>query len=85
MLPFEKAWVVGSHEGILDTILDAYKFEHKRAVFQDLVDLLDTTVPVIPVDTVITAVPTISRHIRLRGFDHTELIARRFARMRHLS
>lgn len=48
----------------------------------DLADLLHIAVPYLPAETVIVPVPTVSSHIRQRGYDHTHLIAHRFAKQR---
>jgi predicted amidophosphoribosyltransferase len=46
--------------------------------------LLDERVPVLPPNTVVVPVPTVHTHVRRRGYDHSLLIAREFARRRNL-
>ena len=47
-------------------------------------DLLHTTLPIsLPKDTVFVPVPTVSSHIRQRGYDHALLIAKYLAKQRH--
>lgn len=84
-VPYQKAWVVGERRDVLDILIDRYKFGHERAASRELAALLDMVVPELPSDTVVVAVPTISRHIRQRGFDHAALVARHFAKSRALS
>ena len=48
----------------------------------DLAELLHATLPAITGPVVIVPLPTIRRHIRTRGLDHTYLIAKHLARIR---
>lgn len=50
-----------------------------------LASLLDSALPILPSNTVVTYVPTIAKHKRIRGYDHMKLIAKQFARTRKLS
>jgi ComF family protein len=65
-------------------MINLYKFRPIRAFGATLADLLHSTLPQLPPDTIIVPVPTISRHIRTRGFDHTRLIAKKLSALRHL-
>lgn len=69
---------------ILEELLDAYKFEHVRAAHRIFAELLDEALPILPPETVVVPLPTIAPHIRQRGYDHTRLIARTFAKRRKL-
>lgn len=82
VLPFARAWCVGERSGSLRALLDQYKFEHARSASETLAKLLDSTLPLLPDDIVVVPVPTIRKHIRQRGFDHTALFAQKFARRR---
>ena len=82
--PVADAWAVSTRTGTLKELIDAYKFERVTAADAILAQLLDMRLPVLPPETLITAVPTSSAHIRRRGYDHTARIAKRFARMRQL-
>ena len=81
---YHEAWCAGTREGALEALLSAYKFERTKSAYQPLAQLLDKSLPRLPVDTVVTSVPTISPHIRRRGYDHAELLAKEFARLRSL-
>lgn len=81
---YDKAWCVGERTDALRRSIDALKFERARAVHKSLAELLDERLPVLPAETIVVAVPTIASHIRKRGYDHTKLIARYFARKRNL-
>ncbi len=81
---YDRAWCVGDRSGSLERLIDGFKFERARYAYKCLAELLDMTVDSLPPDTVVVAVPTIPSHIRQRGYDHAELVARHFARMRGL-
>lgn len=81
---YNKAWCVGDRTGSLLQLIDAYKFERAKAASRDLADLLDGTLPILPTNTVVVAVPTVRNHIRVRGYDHALLLARLFASKRKL-
>lgn len=78
------AWAVGERTEVLERIINDYKFESRREAATALAQLLDATLPALPDDTIVTWVPTAHPHIRARGFDHAALLARRFAKLRHL-
>ena len=46
--------------------------------------LIDEILPTLPVGTVVVPIPTIASHIRMRGFGHTEIVAKKLAQTRHL-
>lgn len=81
---FDRAWVVAPRKGPLEDLIDLYKFERARAGYHSLADLLLTRLPELPPETVVVPIPTITPHIRERGYDHTLLIARYVARKRKL-
>lgn len=68
----------------LEKLIDGYKFANARAAYRPLAELLHERLPVLPGSVVIVPVPTVSAHIRQRGYDHMLLIARRFGRLRKL-
>jgi len=81
---FSRAWCVATREGTVERVIDSYKFDRARSAYRDIADVLDMVVPVLPGNVVVVPVPTIARHIRKRGYDHTLLIARYFAKKRQL-
>ena len=81
---FSKAWCAGERANELKTLIDAYKFNRARAAYRVLAEILHEIVPFLPEDVIITAVPTIPAHIRVRGYDQAKLLARHFAKLRHL-
>ncbi len=81
-VPYSRAWCVGRKSDELERLITAYKFNRTKAAYRPLAELLHEAIPLLPPDTVVTAVPTVSGHIRERGYDHAELIAKRFASLR---
>ena len=82
--PFSHFFVVGQRQDELKQLLDDYKFNRAYALHQALATLLDAILPFLPLNTVIIPLPTISRHQRIRGYDHTNLLARTVAQRRGL-
>jgi len=82
--PYTLAWCVGERSQALKETVNLYKFKSARAAVAPLAELLDSIVPVLPLHTRVVPVPTIALHVRVRGYDHTALLARRFARHRGL-
>lgn len=81
---YTRAWCVSLREGSIRQLIDAYKFERARSASKVLASLLDKSLPVLPEEAVVVAVPTIAKHIRQRGYDHTLLVAKQFAKLRRL-
>ena len=81
---FERAWCVSERTDVVQAVLDGYKFERQRSSYKALGALLDDHVSDFSHEPVVVVpIPTVARHIRIRGYDHTMLIARRFARLRN--
>ncbi len=82
---YQKGWCVGARDDALKELINRYKFSYARAAHKPLASLLHQTVPVLPEDTVVISIPTVGKHIRQRGYDHAQLLAKTFARQRNLS
>lgn len=81
-VPICKAWVASERLTVLKRVIDAYKFEHVKAASNSLTDLLDSRLPLLPKNTVIVPIPTVSSHIRQRGYDHIDILTRLLAKRR---
>ena len=57
-------------------------FNRVQAAADLLSEFLDEALPELPSDTVIVPIPTISKNIRRRGFDHIRKIAIKLSRRR---
>jgi ComF family protein len=77
-------WCVGTRQGHLKALLDRYKFDSARQAGRLCGELLSEQLPEFPESFTVVPVPTSPAHQRTRGFDHTALVARRFAELRQL-
>ncbi len=82
--PIARTFIVSQREGVLRAIIDALKFHHTKAAAKELALLLHERLPVLPNKTILVPIPTVSSHIRQRGYDQVELIAQELALLRHL-
>lgn len=83
-LPFSHTYVVGERKKELESLLNDFKFNRSYKIHAALAQLLHNSLPYLPENTIVVPVPTITKHIRIRGYDHTDLIARTFAHHRKL-
>jgi ComF family protein len=60
------------------------KFGRAKAAAGIMAAHLDDILPHLAPDTLVTHVPTATSRVRLRGYDHAQLIAQQFARKRGL-
>lgn len=82
---YDRAWVAAQREGEMEQLLNAYKFQHQKASWRVLTELLAERLPDFAQQPVVVVpVPTIARHIRQRGYDHVGLVARSLATQRQL-
>jgi len=82
--PIDAAWIAGERDDVLARAIDAFKFERCKSAHRDLAEVLLETMPIVPADTVVTSIPTVRSHIRERGYDHAQLIAKAVAKRRGL-
>lgn len=76
-------YAVGRREGVLMQLTEDYKFKSIRRTAGVLAELVDAVLPEdLGPDVVIVPLPTIARHIRERGFDHTLKLARALSKRR---
>lgn len=79
---FEGFWSAGWREGVLNRLIKDYKYRSVRAAGPVLAEILDEVLPSDLAEVVVVPLPTIGRHVRERGFDHTMVLARYLARRR---
>ena len=75
-------FVVDKRENLIGELIHNFKYDSNRALARSLAEILNGVLPAIDDDVVIVPLPTITPHIRARGFDHTHLIAKRLAKLR---
>lgn len=75
-------YTIGSRDKLLAKLIYDYKYYSTRAIGVKLADLMNDVLPLKNLDKAyIVPLPTSTRHVRERGFDHTLYIARRLARL----
>ena len=82
---FQEFWIVGWREGALSKLVSDLKYKSVRACSAPLSELLDHAIPSstdLGQSLIIVPLPTIGKHIRERGFDHTLLLAKKLAKHR---
>ena len=73
-------FIIGERKDLLAALVHDYKYKSIRPLAYHLADILDQILPPFTGPTFIVPLPTIHRHIRERGFDHTLLIAKYLAK-----
>ena len=77
-----KVYAVGYRDGVLKRLTEDYKYKSIRKIAEILAEFLDTAIPCDLQNVIVVPLPTISKHIRERGFDHTLLLAKKLAKRR---
>lgn len=76
---------IGERKDLLADLIHDFKYNSVRAIGVEFAKILDETLPKnLPENSIIVPLPTSTKHIRERGFDHTLFIAKRLAKLRHL-
>ena len=76
-------YVVSRRDGILNQLVQDYKYHSIRALARPLAELLDQVLPKnLPKDSIVVPLPTATNHVRNRGFDHTYLLAKNLGKIR---
>ncbi len=89
-MPFLGVFVVGWRGGALRKLVAEYKYQSVRAAGEVLAELLDAAIPKAEelmeklgeVEIVVVPLPTIAKHVRARGLDHTLSLAKKLAKRR---
>ncbi len=82
MLPFLVTYVVGYRDELIGALAEEYKFFGVRKLGRPLAEILDEILPDFATEVSIVPLPTIRKHVRERGVDHTLKIARILAKKR---
>lgn len=89
-MPFLGVFVAGWREGALKKLVAEYKYKSVRACGEVLAELIDARLPSGEElrarghgeENVVVPLPTIGKHVRARGFDHTLSLAKKLAKRR---
>lgn len=76
-------FTVGDRTDLINTLIHDFKYNSTHTLAKPLADILHNILPTFEGPTVIVPLPTIDRHIRERGLDHTYLIAKHLTKLRH--
>ena len=76
-------FVVNNRSNLIGDLVHDFKYKSVRALARPLAEIFHYIIPSINAPTIIIPLPTINRHIRERGLDHTHLIAKHLAEIRH--
>jgi ComF family protein len=82
--PLKFVWVTSEYEGIAKELIRLFKFERAQAAHETVAELMSDTLPFLKPDTIITYIPTATSRQRMRGYDHSRLIAKRLAKLKNV-
>ena len=78
-----ETYIVGERDELIGTLIHDFKFKSVRALAHPLAELAHATLPNLKGKTIIVPLPTINKHIRARGLDHTYLVAKHLTKLRN--
>ncbi len=83
--PITRAFITGQRIDALETCINRLKFHNLKAATGLLAELLDESLPQLPENLIIVPIPTVRSHVRQRGYDQVELLAKHLSKRRKLS
>lgn len=75
-------FVVGDRTDLIGELLYELKYNSVRAMARPIAEILNELLPSVYGEVRVVPLPTIGRHIRERGIDHTSIVAKHFAKLR---
>lgn len=72
-------WVRTAYEEKSSKLILSFKFERARSAYKPLSRAIFEVLPVLPADTLLIGVPTVTSRVRQRGYDHIKLLVRQIA------
>ncbi len=82
VFPFSAEYVVGYRDELIGALAEEFKFFGVRKLGRSLAEILNDFLPDFLGDVSIVPMPTIKKHVRERGLDHTYLVAKNLAKIR---
>ena len=73
-------FIVGHRDDLIGTLVHDFKYDSLRALALPLAEIIHHILPTTD-NSIIVPLPTIGRHIRERGFSHTDLLAKKLAKL----
>lgn len=83
--PLSHVWVRTTYEGDAKLLVHGLKFQRKRAAAAVAGKLTAEALPYLDRSMIVAHVPTATSHVRQRGYDHAELVAKTIAKESGLS
>ena len=74
-------YVFSERSDLLSSLIYDYKYNSVRSLSRPLAEFLDYSLPMFDNRVYLVPLPTIDRHIRSRGLDHTYTIAKQLSRL----
>lgn len=81
----QNVWAITAYDSVAKSLIRTMKIDCARQPCQIIARALHEEAPYLDVTTIVTAVPSSRSRVRERGFAHAEMIAKKFAHMRHLA
>ena len=82
--PLKRVWIASVYKDMTKKVVHNMKLKSHRQACSVIASRLDEVAPYYDKSAVITYVPTSTKRVRERGFDHARLIAENFAKIRDL-
>lgn len=79
--PIGFVWMASTYDGHAKKLIRDYKFNRRREAYRVLSDAMLRALPHLH-DVIVVPVPTASSRVRMRGYDHSLLLAKEIARKR---
>lgn len=77
-------WVVTDYDSVAKELITKYKFVRAKDSHGIIGEAMTGLLPDLPQDTLVIPVPTATVRVRMRGYDHAQLIARDIATSKSL-
>ena len=81
-MPFLATYMLGWKNSVVGRMVGEYKYQARRRYGEILAEMLDAVIPYFDGEVVVVPMPTLRKHIRERGFDHTMRLAKGLAKLR---
>lgn len=75
-------FMVGWRDELLGRLVHDFKYNSVRALGKELAELFDYVLPNVAGKVLVVPLPTIAKHVRARGLDHTLILGKELARRR---
>lgn len=77
----KRLFAVTPYKGLAKDLLECVKFQRAKAGTNDIARILSDSLPIFDPNTLVCHVSTANTRIRVRGYDQSELIAKRLAKL----